>query len=61
MPRSPFLRDQGFDDLNLWMLKGNERAGRFYERAGWALSGEEQTTETAVGSYVEVRYRLVES
>ncbi len=56
-----FLRDQGFDELSLWMLKGNERAGRFYERAGWVLSGEEQTTETPVGSYVEVRYRLVES
>jgi lincosamide nucleotidyltransferase A/C/D/E len=56
-----FLRGQGFDDLNLWMLKGNERAGRFYERAGWVPAGEEQTTQTSAGSYVEVRYRLVKS
>jgi lincosamide nucleotidyltransferase A/C/D/E len=56
-----FLRGQGFDDLSLWMLKGNERAARFYERAGWIPAGEEQTTKTPAGAYVEVRYRLVES
>ena len=55
------LKAEGFSDLSLWMLKGNERAGRFYERAGWRPDGEEQTTTTAEGSYVEVRYRLVES
>jgi lincosamide nucleotidyltransferase A/C/D/E len=55
------LRSQGFTELRLWMLKGNERAGRFYERAGWRLDGEEQTVTTTAGSYVEVRYRLVES
>jgi lincosamide nucleotidyltransferase A/C/D/E len=55
------LRAEGFTELSLWMLKGNERAGRFYERAGWRPDGREQTTATAVGSYVEVRYRLVES
>ena len=43
------------------MLKGNDRAGRFYERAGWRPDGQQKTTSTAVGSYVEVRYRLVES
>ena len=26
-----YLRAQGFSDLSLWMLKGNERAGRFYQ------------------------------
>jgi RimJ/RimL family protein N-acetyltransferase len=55
------LHADGFTDLSLWMLKGNERAGRFYERAGWRPDGQEQTTDTPVGSYVEVRYRLVES
>jgi RimJ/RimL family protein N-acetyltransferase len=55
-----FLRQLGFSDLRLWMLKGNERAGRFYERAGWRADGEEQTTHTLAGSYVEVRYRLVQ-
>ncbi len=55
------LKAEGFTELSLWMLKGNERAGRFYERAGWRPDGHEQTTTTAAGSYVEVRYRLVES
>jgi RimJ/RimL family protein N-acetyltransferase len=55
------LKAEGFTDLSLWMLKGNDRAGRFYERAGWRPDGREQTTTTAVGSYVEVRYQLVES
>jgi lincosamide nucleotidyltransferase A/C/D/E len=56
-----FLQSSGFTDLSLWMLQGNERAGRFYERAGWRADGQQQTTNTAAGSYVEVRYRLVES
>jgi lincosamide nucleotidyltransferase A/C/D/E len=56
-----YLRTMGRTELSLWMLKGNERARRFYERAGWQPSGEEQTETTAGGSYVEVRYRLVES
>jgi RimJ/RimL family protein N-acetyltransferase len=55
------LHSHGFTDLSLWMLKGNERAGRFYERAGWRPDGEEETVTTTAGSYVEVRYRLVES
>ena len=55
------LRAEGLTELSLWMLKGNERAGRFYERAGWWPDGEEQTTTTSAGSYVEVRYRPVES
>ncbi|HEY2813436.1 MAG TPA: GNAT family N-acetyltransferase [Acidimicrobiales bacterium] len=56
-----YLRGQGFSELVLWMLKGNDRAGRFYERAGWQADGTEKTTRTAVGTYVEVRYRFVES
>ena len=40
-----FLREQGYTELSLWMLKGNERAGRFYERAGWFPDGEEQDDE----------------
>src|SRR4051794_40508884 len=43
------LRSQGFTELSLWMLKGNRRAGRFYERAGWSPDGEEHTTNTAAG------------
>jgi lincosamide nucleotidyltransferase A/C/D/E len=55
------LHAHGFTELHLWMVKGNERAGRFYERAGWRPTGEERTVTTAAGSYVEVGYGLVES
>lgn len=29
------LRRRGFDNALLWVLEGNERAQRFYERDGW--------------------------
>jgi GNAT superfamily N-acetyltransferase len=31
------LGDLGFREAALWVLEANERARRFYERAGWAL------------------------
>lgn len=36
------LRDAGFRDAVLWVLDGNERAIRFYERHGWRFDGSEQ-------------------
>ncbi len=33
------LRDAGFARAFLWVLETNERARRFYERAGWAWDG----------------------
>ena len=33
------LRERGFDAAVLWVLDGNERAARFYEREGWAPDG----------------------
>ncbi len=33
------LRELGFDAAILWVLDGNERAARFYEREGWAPDG----------------------
>jgi ribosomal protein S18 acetylase RimI-like enzyme len=33
------LRARGFDEAILWVLDGNERAGRFYEGEGWAPDG----------------------
>jgi GNAT superfamily N-acetyltransferase len=33
------LRVLGFDQADLWVLEGNERALRFYHREGWADTG----------------------
>lgn len=33
------LADEGFDDATSWVLEGNERAIRFYERAGFRPDG----------------------
>jgi ribosomal protein S18 acetylase RimI-like enzyme len=33
------LKEQGFEAAVLWVLLGNERAARFYEREGWKPDG----------------------
>jgi GNAT superfamily N-acetyltransferase len=33
------LRERGFEEAILWVLDGNDRAGRFYEREGWTRDG----------------------
>ncbi len=33
------LVEMGFTDAVLWVLDGNDRAARFYEREGWARDG----------------------
>jgi GNAT superfamily N-acetyltransferase len=33
------LRESGFTDAVLWVLDGNDRAARFYEREGWEPDG----------------------
>jgi ribosomal protein S18 acetylase RimI-like enzyme len=33
------LREGGFDAAVLWVLRGNERAQRFYQREGWVPDG----------------------
>jgi RimJ/RimL family protein N-acetyltransferase len=43
----------------LWVLPGNARARRFYERAGWAADGTEKTSEAFGVSFDEVRYRTM--
>jgi len=50
------LRDAGFEAALLWVLEGNARAIRFYERAGWQRSG--RKTDTFQGAeVVELGYR----
>ncbi len=33
-------RDHGFETVELWVTRGNDRAQRFYERLGFATTGE---------------------
>jgi ribosomal protein S18 acetylase RimI-like enzyme len=50
------LLEHGYTDATLWVLADNERARRFYERAGWWLDGERLDK---IGGFEirEVRYR----
>ncbi|MGK2851437.1 MAG: N-acetyltransferase family protein [Candidatus Limnocylindrales bacterium] len=52
------LAERGFDPLVLWAFAANERARRFYERAGWSLdvSGEHWVLDGVPCPIV--RYRL---
>ncbi|OKI00857.1 hypothetical protein A6A06_18300 [Streptomyces sp. CB02923] len=47
----------GFRALCLWVLKGNARARRFYECAGFRADGAEEADEVAGVAVPEVRYR----
>ncbi|MBO0981478.1 GNAT family N-acetyltransferase [Microbacterium sp. SD291] len=39
------LRAEGWTEAYLWVLKGNDRAIRFYERHGWIADGREKRGE----------------
>lgn len=43
---------------SLWVLEGNVRARRFYERDGWTLDGTHRTATYGSFSVSEVRYRV---
>lgn len=50
------LSDKSYEQLTLWVLKENQRACRFYERAGFSLDG--KTKVETIGVPLEVvRYR----
>lgn len=51
------LRGQGLAPVLLWVLAGNARACRFYERAGFRLDGATHAYELAGALLPEVRYR----
>jgi ribosomal protein S18 acetylase RimI-like enzyme len=51
------LRALGYGDAILWVLPGNDRARRFYERAGWTDDGVERTQQVLGATVPEVRYR----
>ena len=52
------LRAGGFPTAILWVFAANDRARRFYERAGWRLDGGTRSWEASGTSLPVVRYRL---
>lgn len=52
------LRRNGFQAATLWAFRDNERARRFYERAGWAPDGALKSIEIGGVLLAEVRYRI---
>jgi ribosomal protein S18 acetylase RimI-like enzyme len=46
---------QRYASLSLWVLETNDRARRFYERAGFAVTGESQVLGD-LGGVTEIRY-----
>jgi RimJ/RimL family protein N-acetyltransferase len=53
-----FLHERGYTVATLWVLRGNSRARRFYERAGMTLEGAERIDARLGFDMQEVRYRI---
>jgi ribosomal protein S18 acetylase RimI-like enzyme len=52
------LREDGFDEVILWVLRGNEQAIRFYEAEGFVADGGSKVKRRADGTEMQVvRYR----
>lgn len=52
------LREDGFDEVILWVLRGNEQAIRFYEAEGFVADGGSKVKRRADGTEMPVvRYR----
>ncbi len=50
------LAGLGFDAATLWVLEGNQRARRFYEKAGWNIDGATKVDDGPGFPIAEVRY-----
>ncbi|RKN37205.1 GNAT family N-acetyltransferase [Streptomyces hoynatensis] len=50
------LGEQGRHRVRLWVLQGNAHARRFYERAGFAADGAEQTLRISGTLLTDLRY-----
>lgn len=50
------LRQSGYRDIYLWVLKDNQRARRFYEKQGFHCSKDEYPLKIMDKELVEVRY-----
>ncbi|WP_169978812.1 GNAT family N-acetyltransferase [Microbispora sp. H10836] len=51
------LAAAGYEQATLWVVEGNDRARRFYERGGWRPDGAVQRDESDGFPLTEVRYR----
>ena len=51
------LAERGFPDALLWVLSGNERAQRFYQKDGWRPDGSHRLGEAWGVPVRELRYR----
>lgn len=51
------LRASGFDTATLWVLEGNHRARRWYERLGWSPTSRRKPTYEPAGIF-DTQYRL---
>ncbi|MEU9096873.1 GNAT family N-acetyltransferase [Streptomyces sp. NPDC048361] len=51
-----YAKARGFDSVALWVLSGNTRARRFYEKAGYAADGGEQSDPYDGVVLTELRY-----
>ncbi len=53
------MREEGFTEVRLWVLKGNDRAIRFYEAMGLRFDGKTKTETWQNGTTLhELRYRM---
>ena len=52
------LRHAGYGRATLWVLEGNERARRFYEKAGWTWDGATSTHDFDCANEPMVRYAV---
>lgn len=52
------LRETGFADAILWVVPGNARARRFYERAGWQHDGASRRQPVLGVDVDEIRYAV---
>lgn len=50
------LHSWGYSKIYLWVLAGNERARKFYEKNGFVNSGEEKKIEIGGKALTEVKY-----
>lgn len=52
------LRARGYRTVTLWVLETNDRARRFYERAGWSTDGAATSERVDCEMRPTVRYRV---
>lgn len=52
------LTREGYREAVLWVLEGNARARRFYERNGWVVDGGSKRERFGDAEVLELRYRL---